>query len=1337
MTDALDQPPPPASPEVQDPAEALRISEERLTLVARATTDTVWDWNVRTNALWWGGRFREVLGLPHYTKVPHTDAFVARLHPEDRERVVSSLQATVHGSADTWECEYRIRHEDGHYLWMLDRGFVIRDAQGQALRMVGGMADISERKLVAQEEAQEAQVHAELVRVQQSISSLELGLPEVLQHVAQTALDICQAEGALLELLEGDQLVAQAAVGQLVRTPGSALPLHSSLLWPELSQGRPVLCNDTAAQGWNLGDDPLRQQVRSVLAAPLVCDDTVVGTLKATSSRTDSFSPRHLAHLQILAQSLGAMLRLRQVAAQLRESEQQYKLLFDMHPQPMWVRADDPSLRFLAVNQAMQAQYGYSAQELLRMGMADLWLPEERAQRSAEVRNYPHDQAHNGLLHRHRRKDGSVCEMEISSRGIVFNGQPARQVMATDVTERQQTQRELSRLARAQSMLSSCNEALVRATSEATLLQEVCRMLVEMGGYRLGWVGFAQNDAQRSIQIVAHAGEGSDYLEQLNPSWSEHHPRGQGPVGLTVRSGHSVIVRDVASTTLQADWADRMVGQGFHGVMALPLRAAGHTFGLLYLYAPEVLLIGSEEEALMQQLADDLAFGIMSLRARREQQQLQASVLKMAAAVSATTGAEFFVQLARNMGEALEAQVACVARLVSGRQKGDAPRLLALALVVDGKLSDSVEYSLDGTPSMELLQHKQYVVPSGLLQRYPQAPIVQQVQAQGYAGQQLVDASGKPTGMIFVLFRQPLANADFVATTLQIFATRAGAEIERQATDVRVRHQASLLDKAQDAIVERDLQHRIIYWNQGAERLYGWSAAQAQGRQADTLMYGDNATFEHATTKVLTRGEWSGEISVRHQDGHTIEAEGRWTLVLDDKGRPESILEINTDIRQRKAKDREIQRLAFYDTLTGLPNRMLLLDRMQHALDNAIRQHQGGALLFIDLDNFKTLNDTLGHDKGDLLLQQVAQRLNTCVRSVDTVARLGGDEFVVMLEGLSADAQALVMEARGVGEKILTQLGQPYALAGYHYRSTPSIGIVPFLGPQTSVQAGRSGHVPGQIGRAQHAALFRPGNAGGGERPCHPGRRPAPCAGVRAVFAAFPTAGGPERPLCGSGGTGALAPPRARPGFPRKVHTGGRGNRPDSGAGALGAALGLQAAGPLEGRPATEPLDDGGQRELATVPQRELCGRRSAGPGGQRGASRPAQAGTDRKPDGGRRGHHRCHHDHAAQSGGALLAGRLWHRLFQPELPQAHAAGPDQDRPELCARPVLGPERRGHHQHHHRPGPDPGAGSDCRGRGNHRAAPVAGQGRMPGLPGLSVQQAHSSWHAGTPAALAR
>jgi len=189
----------------------------------------------------------------------------------------------------------------------------------------------------------------------------------------------------------------------------------------------------------------------------------------------------------------------------------------------------------------------------------------------------------------------------------------------------------------------------------------------------------------------------------------------------------------------------------------------------------------------------------------------------------------------------------------------------------------------------------------------------------------------------------------------------------------------------------------------------------------------------------------------RHRNGGTIEVEGRWTLVRGDDGRPQSILAINTDISQRKANEREIQRLAFYDALTGLPNRMLLMDRMHQALATAQRRHQGGALLFIDLDNFKQLNDTLGHDQGDLLLQQVAQRLNTCVRAVDTVARLGGDEFVVMLEELSPKPHELAMHARSVGEKILTMLAVPYALAGYQYRSTPSIGIAPFTGELASV----------------------------------------------------------------------------------------------------------------------------------------------------------------------------------------------------------------------------------------------------------------------------------------------
>jgi diguanylate cyclase (GGDEF)-like protein len=155
---------------------------------------------------------------------------------------------------------------------------------------------------------------------------------------------------------------------------------------------------------------------------------------------------------------------------------------------------------------------------------------------------------------------------------------------------------------------------------------------------------------------------------------------------------------------------------------------------------------------------------------------------------------------------------------------------------------------------------------------------------------------------------------------------------------------------------------------------------------------------------------------------------------------------------ERKAAENEIQSLAFYDALTHLPNRRLLLDRLKQALASSLRSGREGALLFIDLDNFKTLNDTLGHDMGDLLLQQVAKRLEKCVREGDTVSRLGGDEFIVMLEDLSALPIEAAAQTESVGEKILAALNLPYLLATHEYRSTPSIGVTLFSNHQQSIE---------------------------------------------------------------------------------------------------------------------------------------------------------------------------------------------------------------------------------------------------------------------------------------------
>jgi diguanylate cyclase (GGDEF)-like protein/PAS domain S-box-containing protein len=267
---------------------------------------------------------------------------------------------------------------------------------------------------------------------------------------------------------------------------------------------------------------------------------------------------------------------------------------------------------------------------------------------------------------------------------------------------------------------------------------------------------------------------------------------------------------------------------------------------------------------------------------------------------------------------------------------------------------------------------------------------------------------------------------------------------EHKRAEARLREQASWLDKAKDAITVAGMDTRFTYWNKGAERLFGWTKEEALGKTRAELIIDEPARFNEAMYRVLHEGDWTGEIRKRRKDGSTIMVETHWTLVRDENGRPQSVLAIDSDITRRKEAEREIEQLAFFDTLTLLPNRRLLLDRLQHALATCARSGHSGALLFIDLDNFKSLNDTLGHDKGDMLLKEVAQRLQACAVKSETVARLGGDEFVVMLEDLGAKPEEAAAQAEVVAEKILAMFHEPFHLAGHEYHTTPSIGVTLF-----------------------------------------------------------------------------------------------------------------------------------------------------------------------------------------------------------------------------------------------------------------------------------------------------
>jgi len=186
-------------------------------------------------------------------------------------------------------------------------------------------------------------------------------------------------------------------------------------------------------------------------------------------------------------------------------------------------------------------------------------------------------------------------------------------------------------------------------------------------------------------------------------------------------------------------------------------------------------------------------------------------------------------------------------------------------------------------------------------------------------------------------------------------------------------------------------------------------------------------------------------------DGSTIWLSTSKVPLRSEDNQIIGILGIYTDITSRKKAEERISELAFFDQLTGLPNRTLMLDRLRQAMTTSSRSGNHGALLFIDLDNFKTLNDTLGHDMGDLLLKQVAQRLHNCVRAEDTVARVGGDEFLVMLASLGTNEREAANQVEAVGRKILAALDQTYQLNDVFFNSTSSIGATLFRGNQASV----------------------------------------------------------------------------------------------------------------------------------------------------------------------------------------------------------------------------------------------------------------------------------------------
>lgn len=287
-------------------------------------------------------------------------------------------------------------------------------------------------------------------------------------------------------------------------------------------------------------------------------------------------------------------------------------------------------------------------------------------------------------------------------------------------------------------------------------------------------------------------------------------------------------------------------------------------------------------------------------------------------------------------------------------------------------------------------------------------------------------------------------NSDYLLVTVHEIGDRKRLEDELILA-------AKVFENSDEGIMITDEKNRILNINRSFTSITGFDASEVIGKSPRIFRSGhhDPNFYKEMWAQLMTNGRWQGEIWNIKRNGDAYIAWLSITSVTDMYGKIKHFIAIFSDITQRKQQEKQIKLLAHYDLLTKLPNRVLFSDRLNQAIMNASRLKEYLAILFLDLDRFKLLNDTYGHLAGDILLQDVANRLTACVRETDTVCRFGGDEFIILLTHFK-DQQTAVETSQQIAEKLSDELAKPYSVANTQFITSASIGISLFPSHGTS-----------------------------------------------------------------------------------------------------------------------------------------------------------------------------------------------------------------------------------------------------------------------------------------------
>jgi len=376
--------------------------------------------------------------------------------------------------------------------------------------------------------------------------------------------------------------------------------------------------------------------------------------------------------------------------------------------------------------------------------------------------------------------------------------------------------------------------------------------------------------------------------------------------------------------------------------------------------------------------------------------------------------------------------------VLAGRLIGTEPdRVRTFAVFFRGQRLENFDFPLNQTLGENFIRQTDAVYRPCPSWRFPTSA-GEHLEITNFAGCSILDIHGNSIGLLAVLSSGPLPSPGAVKSLLQVYSGRAAGEMERQHAEERLRLLSLAIEHSPTSVVITDAHSRIQYVNKRFVELTGYDQEEVYGKNPGILKSGQTPqeTYQTLWRQLRAGKEWRGHFLNRKKNGDLFWEEASISPLLNEQGAITHFVAVKEDITERKQLEARIWHQANYDSLTDLPNRLLFIDRLQQALRQSARDTTKTALLFIDLDRFKAVNDTLGHEVGDDMLREMARRIRACVRTDDTVARMGGDEFTVILPKIK-DAEG----ADKVSGKILASLGEPFLLSGRKLLMTASIGI--------------------------------------------------------------------------------------------------------------------------------------------------------------------------------------------------------------------------------------------------------------------------------------------------------